>query len=102
MDQTQHIEKIHPIHVPRERGSGPRDPRAPEEVHELRRLNGLLQHAAVQSRPDLAAKVGYLQSRYLQSQLGKGRAKRMIEANRELHAARRHKPRCLRARRQAH
>ena len=84
-DQTQYIEKIDPIHIPRNRRASPEEPLTPEEVHELRRLNGSLQYAAVHSRPDLAAKVGFLQS-----QVNKGRVKHLIEANRVLYEAKTH------------
>ncbi|CAE7367547.1 GIP, partial [Symbiodinium pilosum] len=56
MDQTTYIEKIAPIHLPRERRTHSNASLTPEEVKELRRLNGSLQHAAVHTRPDLAAK----------------------------------------------
>ena len=85
MDQTQYIEKIPPTHIPRERRMKPEDPLSSAEVHELRRLNGSLQYAAVHSRPDIAAKVGYLQS-----QVNKGRVKHLIEANRVLREAKSH------------
>ena len=85
MDQIQYLEKILPIHIPRERRVNPEGSLSPEEVHELRRLNGSLQYAAVHTRPDIAAKVGFLQS-----QVTKGRVRHLIEANRVLHEAKSH------------
>ena len=76
MDQMAYIEKISPIHVPRDRRLRSEDPLSASEVHELRRLNGSLQYAAVHTRPDIAAKVGFLQS-----MVTKGRVKHLLEAN---------------------
>ena len=52
MDQTSYVERIAPIHVPRERRLHPDASLTPEEVKELRRLDGSLQYAAVHTRPD--------------------------------------------------
>ena len=57
----------------------------PQETGELRLLNGSLQYAAVHTRPDIAAKVGYLQSR-----IPKGEVRDLVEANRVLHEAKAH------------
>ena len=85
MDQERYIEKIVPIHVSRERRVNPAAMLNPEELKELRRLNGSLQYAAVHSRPDLAAKVGYLQTR-----VNKGQVQHLLEANRVLQEAKAH------------
>ncbi|CAE7262600.1 RE1 [Symbiodinium natans] len=85
MDQERYIEKIVPIHVSRERRVNPTAMLNPEELKELRRLNGSLQYAAVHSRPDLAAKVGYLQTR-----VNKGQVQHLLEANRVLQEAKAH------------
>ena len=85
MDQMAYIEKISPIHVPRDRRLRSEDPLSASEVHELRRLNGSLQYAAVHTRPDIAAKVGFLQS-----MVTKGRVKHLLEANKVLHEAKSH------------
>ena len=82
MDQTTYLEKIMPIHVSRDRRHRLEDPLNASEVHELRRLNGSLQYAAVHTRPDIAAKVGFLQS-----MVTKGRVKHLLEANKVLHEA---------------
>ena len=86
MDQTTYIEKIAPIHIPRERRIRCNASLTPEEVKELRRLNGSLQYAAVHTRPDLAAKVGFLQTR-----INQGQVHHLIEANRVLHEAKTHR-----------
>ena len=80
MDQIQYLEKIHPLHILRERRVNPECPLSPEKVHELRRLNGNLQHAAAHTWPDIAAKVGFT----------KGRVQHLLEANRVLHGAKSH------------
>ena len=80
MDQTSCVERIAPIHVPRERRLHPDASLTPEEVKELRRLNGSLQYAAVHTRPDIAAKVGFLQTR-----VNKGQVQHLLEANKGLH-----------------
>ena len=85
MDQTTYLEKIMPIHVSRDRRHRLEDPLNASEVHELRRLNGSLQYAAVHTRPDIAAKVGLLQS-----MVTKGRVKHLLEANKVLHEAKSH------------
>ena len=51
-----------------------------------RRIRGSLQFAAVHTRPDLAAKVGILQS-----VVTKRKVKHLIEANRALYEGKRHK-----------
>ena len=53
-----------------------------EEVHGLRSLNGSLQYAAVQSRQDVAARAGMLQSA-----VGKGEVRHLLEANKVLYDA---------------
>ena len=85
MDQSRYIEKIDPIQIPRERRNNPTATLTEAEVKELRRLNGSLQYAAVHTRPDIAAKVGYLQSK-----VTKGQVQHLIEANRVLHEAKVH------------
>ena len=82
LDQIKYIEGIHPIHVPKHRRQEPTSELEQSEVQELRRLNGSLQYAAVHTRPDLAAKIGYLQSR-----VNKGQVQHLLEANKVLYEA---------------
>ena len=84
-DQIAYIERIHPIHIPRERRKQPTADLTPAEVKELRRLNGSLQYAAVHSRPDIAAKVGFLQTC-----VNKGQVQHLLEANKVLQEAKTH------------
>ena len=86
MDQTSYVEKIAPIHVPRERRVQPNATLTPGEVKELRRLNGSLQYAAVHTRLDISAKVGFLQTR-----INKGEVQHLLEANRVLHETKTHR-----------
>ena len=86
MDQISYVEKIAPIHVPRERRVQPNATLTPGEVKELRRLNGSLQYAAVHTRPDISAKVGFLQTR-----INKGEVQHLLEANRVLHETKTHR-----------
>ena len=82
MDQTQYLEKIKPIHVPKSRRAEPHAALSRDEVHELRRLNGSLQYAAVHTRPDVAARVGMLQSA-----VSHGEVRHLLEANKVLYEA---------------
>lgn len=85
VDQHQYLKKIEPIDVPRNRRAEPNAPLSETEQQRLRQLCGSLQYAAVHTRPDLAAKVGQLQSC-----IPKGRVKDMLEANRVLYEGKRH------------
>eukprot|EP00435_Cladocopium_sp_Y103_P038988 s374_g10.t1 len=61
--QQGYIEKIEPIQVQRHRRKEPQSPVNEQERQCLRQLCGSLQYAAVQTRPDICAKVGLLQSK---------------------------------------
>ena len=82
MDQEAYIQKIDPIHVPRNRRADVKARLTSEETQELRRLNGSLQYAAVHTRPDIAAKVGFLQSSINRAEVG-----HLLEANKVLYEA---------------
>ena len=62
-DQKQYVEKIKPIEILKSRKAEPKALVSDDERSRYRSLIGALQYAAVHSRPDLAAKVGELQSR---------------------------------------
>jgi len=83
--QTQYIKDIHHITVSRDRRSKPEDPVTDSERQELRALIGSLQYAAVNSRPDLCSRLGWLQSRINRAQVST-----LLEANRTLHEAKLH------------
>ena len=84
MNQQKYIEKISPIQVHRHRRKEPQAPVTEVERQCLRQLCGSLQYAAVQTRPDLSAKVGILQS-----MIPKACIENLLEANRTLHEAKR-------------
>jgi hypothetical protein len=61
ISQGEYINKIDPINIAKNRRVQKDDNATEQEVQDLRALCGSLQHAAVHSRPDLAAKVSFLQ-----------------------------------------
>lgn len=63
VDQREYVERIEPISLPKSRRSEPSAMVTEPERQELRRLVGVLQYAAVNTRPDIAAKVGEVQAR---------------------------------------
>lgn len=85
MDQIEYLKKVEPIDVPRSRRMIPDDPVSEWERQQLRRLCGSVQFAAVHTRPDLAAKVGQLQSLVTKAQV-----KHLLEANRVLYEGKKH------------
>ena len=86
MDQAEFAESINPIHIPRNRRQDPKAATTEEEKTALRAITGSLQYAAVHTRPDLAAKVGELQSATSQSTV-----EVLLQANRVLHEGKVHK-----------
>ena len=63
LDQREYVERIAPIKVPKHKRTEPSSPVTEGERQEIRQLCGSLQYAAVNTRPDLAAKIGEVQSR---------------------------------------
>eukprot|EP00435_Cladocopium_sp_Y103_P014115 s5986_g3.t1 len=79
ISQEAYIDKIDPIQIPKYR-RGMKDAIAsPQEVHDLRGLCGSLQFAAVHSRPDMAAKVAFIQKNICKVTVGT-----LLDANRVL------------------
>ena len=85
MCQQEYIQKIDPIHIPRPRRQEPESSVSEVERQQLRQLCGSMQYAATQTRPDICAKVGILQSR-----IPKAKISDLIEANRVLFEAKTH------------
>ncbi|CAE7412366.1 RE1 [Symbiodinium pilosum] len=85
MDQTDYIESIDAINVPRDRRKHPDAPVTEAERRLLRQLIGSLQYAAVHTRADVCAKVGELQSAVNQAKVF-----HLLEANRVLQEAKQH------------
>ena len=82
VSQEQYVKDIHPITIPKERRQTPNDPVNETERQSLRALVGSLQYAAVNTRPDLCSKLGWLQS-----QINKCTISTLLEANKILHEA---------------
>ena len=83
--QKKYIEQIEPIQVQRHRRREPQTPVHEQERQCLRQLCGSLQYAAVQTRPDLCAKIGLLQST-----IPRACIEDLLEANRVLLEAKTH------------
>ena len=79
LNQQKYIERIDPIQICRHRRKEPQAPVTEPERQCLRQLCGSLQYAAVQTRPDISAKVGILQSA-----IPKACIEHLLEANRVL------------------
>ena len=82
MSQRKYIERIEPIQIDRHRRKEVQSPVTEVERQCLRQLCGSLQYAAVQTRPDISAKVGILQS-----MIPKACIEDLLEANRVLFEA---------------
>ena len=79
ISQADYISKIDPIDVSKARRKDEEANIDENELQQLRGLCGSLQYAAVRSRPDLAAKVAFLQKRISQA-----RVRDLLEGNRVL------------------
>ena len=86
LNQGEYVEAIESINVPKARRQQLNDPITDQEKTSLRGLSGSLSYAAVNTRPELAAKVGEIQSR-----TNSATVKTLLEANRTLHDAKKHK-----------
>ena len=85
VDQQQYIKDIQPISLSRARRVQQEDVVNEKERQSLRGLIGSLLYGAVNSRPDLCARLGWLQS-----QVNKAKVATLLEANRILHEAKEH------------
>ena len=85
-DQVAYVEKISPISVEKSRKQQLDSPVTETERSSLRSLVGALQYAAVHSRPDIAAKVGELQSSVVKATVAD-----LLTANKVLAEAKQHK-----------
>eukprot|EP00435_Cladocopium_sp_Y103_P064515 s837_g26.t1 len=85
-DQIAYIEKIQPVSIEKSRRYQTSSPLTEKEKSDLRSIVGALQYAAVHSRPDIAAKVGELQSAVNKATIGD-----LVQANRVLAEAKQHK-----------
>eukprot|EP00435_Cladocopium_sp_Y103_P072124 s70_g39.t1 len=85
VDQSQYVKDINAIVLSRERRSQPESVVSEDEWQALRAVIGSLQYAAVNTRPDICSRLGWLQS-----QINKAKVSTLIEANRTLHEAKQH------------
>ena len=86
LSQEKYLAKIEPIHIEHNRKHSPELTVNAEEKQALRALIGSLQYAAVNTRPDLSSRLSHLQS-----SINSATIQNLIDANRVLHEAKRHK-----------
>ena len=82
VDQEQYVKDIHPIQIQKDRKQQTLEPVNEAERQGLRALIGSLQYAAVNTRPDLCSRLGWLQSQINRAVVGT-----LIEGNKILHEA---------------
>ena len=82
VSQDQYVKDIHPISITKTRKTMPHAPVDETERQSLRALIGSLQYAAVNTRPDLCSRLGWLQT-----QINKATISTLIEGNKILHEA---------------
>ncbi len=85
VNQSQYVKDIMPISVSSKRRQECEDVITEEERQSLRAVIGSLQYAAINTRPDLCSRLGWLQS-----QINKAKVETLLEANRTLHEAKAH------------
>ena len=86
LSQEKYISKIEPIHIDANRKHSLELAVNSDEKQALRALIGSLQYAAVNTRPDLSSRLSHLQST-----INSATIQNLIDANRVLHEAKRHK-----------
>ena len=86
LSQGKYISKVEPIHIKPERKENHDSEVTADERLGLRALIGSLQYAAVNTRPDLASRLSHLQS-----SINTATISILIEANKVLHNAKKHK-----------
>ena len=85
VNQEQYVKDIQPIVISRSRKDESESPITEPERQALRALVGSLQYAAVNTRPDICSRLGWLQSR-----INTAKVSTLIEANRTLNEAKMH------------
>ena len=91
VQQSQYVKDIKPIVISRERKQQLEDVVTENERQELRALIGSLSYAAINSRPDLCSRIGWLQS-----SINKACVSTLVEANKILHEGKIHAETALR------
>ena len=85
MSQEKYVKAISPIKISPERRKLENEQVSETERQELRGLIGSLQYAAVHTRPDLSARLSFMQS-----EINSAKISTLILANQSLHEAKRH------------
>lgn len=85
LSQSEYVKNIKPIHIDPNRKSQRVTSVNEDERQQLRALIGSLQYAATNTRPDLASRLSYLQSR-----INNADVETLCEGNKILHEAKRH------------
>ena len=85
LSQSEYVKNIKPIHIDPNRKSQRVASVNEDERQQLRALIGSLQYAATNTRPDLASRLSYLQSR-----INNADVETLCEGNKILHEAKRH------------
>ena len=85
MSQSEYVRKINPIKIESNRRSQTELKVNEEERQQLRALIGSLQYAAVNTRPDIASRLSFLQSKVNSATIDT-----LFEANKTLHETKRH------------
>ena len=86
LSQNKYVSNIPPIKINHQRRLEENAPTTPDETRALRALVGSLQYAAVNTRPDLLCKLGLIQT-----QVSKATVSTLLDANKLLHEAKKHK-----------
>ena len=86
LDQKKYIEDIPAIEIPRERRKFPEASVSEQERQSLRGVIGSIQYGATNTRPDLSAKLSFLQAK-----ITVAKVQDLLEANKLLHEAKSHK-----------
>lgn len=82
VSQQQYVRDVMPITISSQRRQEPEEVITEDERQSLRAVIGSLQYAAINTRPDLCSRLGWLQS-----QINKAKVSTLLEANRTLHEA---------------
>ena len=85
LSQSQYVRKINPIQIDINRKTHLDEPVTDQERLDLRAIIGSLQYAAVNTRPDIASKLSFLQSA-----INSAKVSTLTEANKLLHEAKKH------------
>ena len=86
LDQERYVEDITPVNLNRERRLIPQELATDDEKQSLRALVGSLQYAATNTRPDISARLSFIQAKLNQAQI-----KDILDANKLLMDTKAHK-----------